>query len=149
MKKNILVLIGFLAGSCAWAVGGMIGGGDVDLKSIMTCSAQGMDPIHEGTSFVEVAKEVDYYGEVIPDSTLRVVTLNKNHKPISYYVTHVTELLQDSNLKWSFNLWQYDIGSQGHKKIGLFVWDESVQRGHLSVLSQNSTKDIMLYNCHQ
>jgi len=70
MKKHILVLMGFLAGSYVWA-GGMIGGGDVDLKSLMTCSAQGIDPTHKSASFVEVAKEVDFYGEFIPNSTFR------------------------------------------------------------------------------
>jgi len=73
--------------------------------------------------------------------------LDENRKPMNYYVTHATDLFQDPNLKWSLNVWQYDVGSQGNKRIGLFVWDEPAHRGHLSVLSQDRVEDLMLFNC--
>ena len=54
----------------------MIGGGDVDFKSLMECDAVGIEPSHPGSPCVRVLKEVDYKGNFVKDATLRIVTLD-------------------------------------------------------------------------
>ncbi|OFZ31122.1 MAG: hypothetical protein A2622_00525 [Bdellovibrionales bacterium RIFCSPHIGHO2_01_FULL_40_29] len=141
MKKHILVLVGFLMGSSAFASGGMIGGGEVTLKSLMTCSAQGIDPTHESSSFVVIAKEVDYEGNFVPDATLRVVTMDRNHKPMRFYVTHTAELASH------LSIWRYAMGSQGNKKIGQFVWNETTNSGSLTSSFGYEVEELEIFDC--
>lgn len=146
MKTHIIVLIGFLTGSSAMA-GGMIGGGEVRCKSLITCDAKGIDPAQVSSPFVWVVKEVDYHGNFIPDATLRVVTLDKNLGPIRFYVTDTTELVQGPDLKWPLNIWRYEIGSQENENIGQFVWDEPTNGGLLKSSSSNEVEELQLSNC--
>ncbi len=146
MRKCILALMGFLMGSSAMA-GGMIGGGEVTYKSLITCDAKSIDPTHESSPFVWVVKEVDYDGNFISDATLRVVTLDKNLEPVRFYVTDTTDLFQDPDLKWPVNIWRYEMGSSGNKKIGQFVWDESANSGSLKSSLDNEVEELQLSDC--
>jgi len=146
MKKCSLSLFAIFVGFSAFA-GGMIGGGEVTFKSLMTCDANSIDPTHESSPYAWVVKEVDYLGEFIQDATLRVVTLDSNLNPISYYVTDATDLIQGADLKWLLNIWRYEVGSQENKKIGKFEWDETSNGGSLKSLSGNEVEELLLSNC--
>lgn len=148
MKTLILALCAFLACRGAFATGGMIGGGDVNFKSLMVCDSKSTDPTFEASPYVWVVKEVDYNGNFISDATLRIVTLDKDLKPVRYYVTHSKELLANPDSKWKFELFRYDIGSSGNYKIGSFIWDELNNSGLItSVQNRNEVEEVQLSNC--
>jgi len=148
MIKILFATLALFSGALAFARGGMIGGGDVDFKPLMTCDAQGIDPTFPGSSYLQVVKEVDYNGQFLPDATLRIVSLNDKLDPVSFYVSHESELLLSPDNSLSLVLWQYDVGSPDNKKIGAFTWDESSNTGSLSSTEQtNEVEELQLSNC--
>ena len=149
MKKVFLIISALLVANVTFASGGMIGGGDVDFKSLMVCDSNGIDPTHSGSHYVWVVKEVDYNGHFIADATLRVVTLDSALKPTRYYVTHSMDLLQNpGSSKLNLELWRYDLGSSGNKKIGSFTWDEKLNAGAITSVNDNSdVEELELSNC--
>lgn len=146
MKKGALGLIAIFIG-CSAMAGGMIGGGEVRFKSLVTCDANSMDPTHESSPYAWVVKEVDYDGEFIKDATLRVVTLDRNLHPVRFYVTDATGLLQGPDMKWLLNIWRYEVGSQGNKNIGRLEWDDAANGGSLMSISGNEVEELQLSNC--
>jgi hypothetical protein len=147
--KLLFSILALCSGTLAFAGGGMIGGGEVEYKPLLVCDAVGIDPTFPSSKYVWVAKEVDFDGRFIPDSTLRVITFNAALEPVRYYVSHEVELLESPDRSRSLSLWRYDIGSQGNQEIGGFNWDETSQTGSLSASGWNSeVEELQLSNCH-
>lgn len=148
MKTILVTLLALFSASLVFASGGMIGGGEVNFKSLVACDAQGIDPTHAASPYVWVVKEVNYDGTYLADAPLRVVTVNKNHEPIQFYVAHAKDLIKDSKGQFNLALWRYDLGSSGNYKTGLFVWDEKSNSGELSsVGDKNEVEELQLSNC--
>ncbi len=147
--KTKLVLIILLAQSLVMAKpGGMIGGGEVEFKSIMTCDAKSIDPTFAGSPYVSVAREVHYDGSFIKDANLRILTLDKNRKPVRYYVTHVRDFTYSPSHEISISIWQYDVGTPHNRKIGEFLWNSNSNNGRLVSSSQgNLVEELFLTNC--
>ncbi len=146
MKILSGIILTLAVSSFAHARGGMIGGGDVDFKPLMICDAAGIDPTHDSSRFVWVTKEVDYNGQFLPNTTLRVVTLDRRMNPVRYYVTHSEGFNSNQNFL-SLNIWQYDIGSNGNRRIGSFVWSKQKNIGYLKPILSSDVEELQLTNC--
>ena len=148
MRRIILASLILFAGSESYGKGGMIGGGDVQFKSVMTCSAQSIDPTFPGSPKLSVAKEVDADGIFIPGATLRVVTLDAQQEPVNYYVTHDAEIVLAPDSGVELTIWQYDIGTTENKIIGKFTWNAASGTGALSpAAGANDVEELIVSGC--
>lgn len=146
MTKHLLSLMILLSRALAFAHGGMIGGGEVKFKALMTCDSKSIDPTYPGSPHLWIVKEVDWDGNYLPQATLRVVTLDDAFSPVRYYVTHERELTYLTGGQVRLDLWRYDEGSNENHKIGLFAWDGAANKGSLTPI-QDDVEELQVYNC--
>ncbi len=150
MKKTmgLSVFWLFALGQMAFASGGMIGGGDVVYRSRLECDGVAFDPTHSEVSKVWVVQESDADGNYIPDTTLRLVTLDAALNPIRFFVTHDLELFESPDGALDLTLWNYDLGSDGLERLGSFSWDERSQQGAITpVSSGDEIEAVTLSGC--
>jgi hypothetical protein len=135
-------------GSLAYAAGGMIGGGEVSYKALMTCDAGAIDSKHQRhATQVWVVREVGNDGNDIPDAHLRVVTFDKNSQPIRYFVTHDTTLALSPGGQVRLDIWRYALGSDGNRRLGYFTWNDQSKAGLFTIHEEQGTDVHQLTNC--
>jgi hypothetical protein len=147
MKTKIFFPIIFAFSFNAAATGGMIGGGEVTYRALMTCSTEGIDPTFPASPSLIVAKETHYDGREIEDAPLRIVTLDENSHPNRFYVTEQTELLESPDGDVVIPLWRYPWGSDGNAQIGEFVWSSSQRSGALRSFEGNEVEELVIRDC--
>lgn len=146
MNKLFVLFLTFFSGALAFAGGGIIGGGDTNYKALLTCESSGIDPTYPSSPYVWIVKEIDFDGQFIPSSTLRIVTLDDKLNPNQFYVTHDTDLLFSQDNTLSLTMWRYDGGSEGNSEIGSFKWDATSGSG-MTFSASAEVEELQLANC--
>lgn len=150
MRNLVLsVILPFFFGAISYGQGsgGMIGGGEVNFRTLLECDAESLDPTFPSAPYVWVVKDVDYYGQFIPDATLRVVTLDYSFNPVSYHISHLTDLVVSPGNILELQLWRFDVGSSGNYLVGAFYWNSEYQQGVLSTNYDGVLEELLLSNC--
>lgn len=146
MKNLVLIGIMIFTSIKLFASGGVIGGGVINYKSLLSCSTESMDPTYPGPDGVEIAREVDWNGNFVPGSTLRVITMSQTN-PTRFYVTQSQELQPNSDRSIHLVIWQYSEGSNPNQIIGEFDWNAGSQQGRLHIDTIENL-ELVLRNCH-
>jgi hypothetical protein len=141
--KTLLIITALLVSSLqSHAIGGMIGGGDVQFKSVLTCATQGIDLTFPGETEVKIVKEVTYDGSFIPEAAFRVVTASPGST--HFYVTQDKELNQSADGVVYLTI----INIEG-TAIGHFLWNSKTQAGELLINSDVENKvELSLSSCN-
>lgn len=131
----------------SFATGGVIGGGEVNFKSLLNCEARGIDPTFPAPTEVQVVKEVKYDGSFITDAPLRILTLGEPGVSRRFFVSLETQLTAASDgVTIQLPLFRYASGSE-NANIGHFLWNTKTQKGELKIYERPGL-EVVLANCH-
>lgn len=147
MRARFIITVVLTFGFNSWSSGGMIGGGEVSFRPLMSCSTESIDPTHPGSTTLIVAKEIHYDGRDIEDAPLRIVTMDRDRNPSRFYVTEQTALTRTPDGEISIPIWRYPAGSDGNAVVGEFVWSDSLGEGALKSLSYGEVEELVVLNC--
>lgn len=146
MKTLIILSLLTLASLQSRASGGMIGGGEVNFKSVLSCDAQSIDPTFPEFTKVTVVKEVDHNNNFIENATLRVMTSDGADTPRHFFVTHATHLRASEGLI-HLPIW-HDQGSGSSTMIGALQLNTQTRFGELRITEGDLRIETTLTNCH-
>ena len=150
-KFNIVTsFIIFISASVAVASGGgMIGGGDEKFKVVHTCAAESMDPTFVSkVASVSLVKEVDYDGNIVPDSKITLLMIDKDQTVLQHLVTHQSEMFVSPDNTGSLNVWKYAEGTENNLYLATFLVQFDTQTGHLvSFADAHELEELSLSQC--
>lgn len=151
--KSFILFIALLSASAHARIfhsgGGMIGGGEVSFKSLVSCDLDVHFPTFSQEVALHVVYEVDYDGRRVPNADLIVITTDGADKFINAYPSNTREMLQspDGSFGLTLEMKSYEYDRLTIVPLGTLKLDRHLMAGSLNLVVDYGQSGS-LFNCH-